>query len=172
MKFRKAIKSEANKIIDMYDAAVRQMNNKGLYQWDHNYPTKEILLQDIDRQCLFVMEEDGQIYGAIVLDEFQDKEWDEVNWTLKSEPSLNVHRLVVHPDSQGKGVAKKIIASSEEFAIDNGYKQIRLDTYSENTGAMKLYLKLGFKEIGTVDFGREKLFVCYEKLLVKQESAG
>lgn len=164
------VQSEANKIVDMYAAAVRHMNNQGLYQWDHSYPNKEILLSDIDKQCLFVIEENDQILGAIVLNEAQDKEWDEVDWTLKNDPSLNVHRLVVHPDFQGKGVAKKIIASSEEFAADNGYKQIRLDTYSKNTGAMKLYTKIGYKEVGTVDFGKDELFVCYEKLLVKQES--
>jgi ribosomal protein S18 acetylase RimI-like enzyme len=170
MEFRRAAESEADEVIDMYAAAVRQMNSKGIYQWDHNYPTKDILLSDIEKQCLFVIEENDQILGAIVLDEEHDKEWEEVNWTWKHEPSLNVHRLVVHPEFQGKGVAKKIIAASEAFAMENGYKQMRLDTYSKNTGAVKLYETLGYRDIGTVDFGKDALFVCFEKRLVKEKS--
>ncbi len=48
--------------------------------------------------------------------------------------------------SQGKGVAKRLLNSSIEYAVKNGFKQIRLHVYISNMPAKNLYAKSGFFE--------------------------
>jgi ribosomal protein S18 acetylase RimI-like enzyme len=48
--------------------------------------------------------------------------------------------------SQGKGVAKRLLNSAIEYAIENGFKQIRLHVDISNIPVKNLYTKSGFFE--------------------------
>lgn len=54
-------------------------------------------------------------------------------------------------------------------AAEDGVESLRLDVYSENMPAIRLYEKNGFEYVGTVDLGLGeyglKWFRLYEKLL-------
>jgi len=54
---------------------------------------------------------------------------------------------------------------AEEYAIENNYKSIRLDAYSANVAAVRLYEKRGYNKIGQVFFPHRKYpFYCFEKI--------
>jgi len=54
--------------------------------------------------------------------------------------------------------------AAEGVLINMGIKSVRLDTFSENPAALRLYEKLGYKNTGRVNF-RKGLFYLFEKSL-------
>jgi RimJ/RimL family protein N-acetyltransferase len=58
-----------------------------------------------------------------------------------------------------------MLAFAETFGREQGYFSIRLDAFSGNTAAIKLYEKNNYRMRGTVRFRKEE-FYCYEKNLM------
>lgn len=159
---RQAKKDESVKLMAAVRAASAAMLEKGIDQWDEVYPNLAVLKKDIGKGDLFVLDEDGAIKGMVVLNEFQDKEYADVRWKLTEGRPLVVHRLCVHPEFQGMGAARRLMAFAEDYAQKNGYSSIRLDTFTQNPTSVALYAKLGYAEAGTVTF-RKGVFYCFEK---------
>jgi [ribosomal protein S18]-alanine N-acetyltransferase len=63
--------------------------------------------------------------------------WDE-GYTV---PSLGI---VVHPDWQGRGIGRRMMAYLHDIARKRGATQIRLKVYPENEAALGLYEGLGY----------------------------
>ncbi|GAA4282267.1 GNAT family N-acetyltransferase [Gaetbulibacter aestuarii] len=60
-----------------------------------------------------------------------------------------LHRLYLHPDFHGKGIAQNLMGFVEEEAIQNDNHFIWLKAMDTQMQAIKFYKKLGFKTIGT-----------------------
>jgi len=58
--------------------------------------------------------------------------------------------FAVHPDYRNKGLGTKCLNFIENVAKERGYKWIIIETYQHPTfePAIKLYKKLGYKEVG------------------------
>lgn len=162
MTIRKAGIKEIDSIIHIIKSAVIHMESKEIYQWDDSYPSRKIIGQDISDGTLYASVENKIITGIIVLNEDQDKEYADLNWKYVSGKQLVIHRLCVDPKYQGMGIAKSLINFAEGFARDNNYKSIRLDAFTKNKAACKLYEKVGYEKVGIVNFRKGKFF-CFEK---------
>jgi len=162
MKIRVAKLEDITSIISLIEASIEHMNNNGIYQWDSVYPNDTVLKQDIIDESLFVIEDEKNILGIVALNEHQDPEYDEIDWKHKSDKILVVHRLSVHPDSQGKGIAKRLMDFAEKYADENKYFSIRLDAFKDNKIAVSLYENRDYDKVGVVTF-RKGLFYCFEK---------
>jgi len=166
MLIRKVPMENWNKMLELYQAVIAQLRKQGLDQWDEHYPSGEVIRDDLIRGCLFGLKEGQRWLGAIAIDDSQADEYKTVDWLWREEPVMCIHRLAVHPEAQGRGYAKKLIAFAEELARKRQAKAIRLDTYSLNAKALALYLRLGYQPRGTVMFPRRKApFICMEKYL-------
>jgi ribosomal protein S18 acetylase RimI-like enzyme len=75
-----------------------------------------------------------------------------------------VHRLMVHPAFQGRGIARELMEFAERVALNRGCGVIRLDAFAMNPQALRLYRALGYREAGEVKF-RKGAFLCFEKRL-------
>ena len=53
--------------------------------------------------------------------------------------------MYVEPEHRGKGINKAIIERLNEWALDRGIHEIRLQVLHENVAAQKAYEKIGFK---------------------------
>lgn len=151
-------------LTDILSRVVQHLISKGIDQWDDNYPTKEILIRDLESQWAYGLFCDSRLAGYIVLNEYQDKEYAEIPWQHTSGAQLIIHRLFIDPQFQGKGLAQKMLAFAETFAEKNCYSSIRLDAFPANKAAVKLYEKSSYEMRGTVRF-RKGEFYCYEKKL-------
>lgn len=67
---------------------------------------------------------------------------------LLPEGYCEMKRLYVFPEARSLGLGKTLAESIIELAYELGYTHMRLDTLSSMMGAISLYRKLGFKEIG------------------------
>ena len=62
-------------------------------------------LQDIQTQTLFAYREDDEVLGIVVLNETQDEEYGDINWSTKEEDrNIVVHRLAGDPINKGRGL--------------------------------------------------------------------
>ena len=122
---------------------------------------------DIDRNELYVLEIDADISGTIVISTLMDEEYKPIEWLTKNDNNLYIHRLAIHPNLQGKGYAQQLMDFAENYAIENNYSSIRLDTFSQNKRNQKFYELRGYKRLGDIYFPKqsEYPFHCYELML-------
>jgi ribosomal protein S18 acetylase RimI-like enzyme len=71
-----------------------------------------------------------------------------VAYYMKSSTAGFLNFLDVNPSYRGKGYAEILARYAINDMIKNGARCITLVTYPHNTRALKLYQRLGFKEIG------------------------
>jgi len=57
----------------------------------------------------------------------------------------------VAPAYRRKGIAQKLLQEIETILREKGIKECRLEVRENNTAALNLYLKLGYKKIGKLD---------------------
>jgi ribosomal protein S18 acetylase RimI-like enzyme len=68
---------------------------------------------------------------------------------LVNEPdSLLIYSVAIHPDYQGQGFGRQLLALAEQQAIEAGYSSIRLYTNEHFTYNIELYQWLGYQETG------------------------
>ena len=63
-----------------------------------------------------VLCEDGVIAGCVAVDRNMDPLWEGLDWSREGEPPAAVHRLMVHPSRQGRGLAKYLMHHAEAAA--------------------------------------------------------
>lgn len=64
--------------------------------------------------------------------------------TFACEPLVNVHDVAVLASHRGQGVAEKMLALAETIARERGACKMTLEVLQGNTGADRLYRRLGF----------------------------
>lgn len=164
---RKAILTDIDSILDLTKACAKNMISKGIFQWNAYYPNRKAFENDLKRGELFLFENKNTILGCIVISTFMDAEYIPVEWMTANKNNIYIHRLAVHPDYQGKGLAQKLMDFAESFAKTQNFISIRLDTFSQNKRNQKFYELRGYKRLGTIYFPKqsEHPFYCYEYIL-------
>ncbi|WP_298547175.1 GNAT family N-acetyltransferase [uncultured Aquimarina sp.] len=164
---RKAIHSDLDAIHKLTQACAKAMIAREIYQWNEHYPTRSRFQKDIELQELYVLEEENHIKGIIVVTELMDDEYIPIQWLTEDQNNLYIHRLAVHPDYWGNGLAQQLMNWAEAFAVKNEYQSIRLDTFSQNKRNHKFYETRGYKRLGNIFFPKqsEHPFYCYELVL-------
>ena len=166
MKIRRAYKTDLKNIMKMYKSCVNGMINNGIDQWDENYPNAEIISQDLKNKTYYVVEKKEEIIGGINIDRNQDITYLDLKWQDNSNQFLVVHRLGVKEEYWNKKIGKNLMLFSEEMVVKKGLKSIRLDTYSGNPKAIDFYLRLGYKELGSINLKPDKNeYYCFEKII-------
>lgn len=162
---RPATADDLPQLVDLLHAVVASMQNAGIDQWDDIYPTADVLRDDIEHGTIYVASLDGTpIAGAVVLDERQAPEYRGVAWTIGSDSVGVVHRLMVDPAKRRSGIARELMSFAEQRAGELGFEVIRLDAFTRNPGALRLYDSLGYRDAGPVTL-RKGLFRCFEKAI-------
>ncbi len=144
--------------------AIARMREQGVEQWDEVYPDEEVISRDLAARTLHGLWRGGEIIGCVTVDAVADPLWQGLDWSADGEPFAAVHRLMIHPSQQGRGLAKRLMAHAESLARADGRRSIRLDTFAANPGAMALYQKLGYRPTGRAMM-RKGVFIGFEKLL-------
>lgn len=164
---RKAIITDLPEIKKLTEACAEAMIELGIFQWNEHYPSLEKLRLDIEKQELNVLANEQKIIGIIVITEFKDEEYEEINWLSKTENNIYIHRLAVHPEFWGKGNAQKLMDFAEDFARKHQFESVRLDTFSQNKRNQKFYESRGYQRLGNIYFPKQSNdpFYCYELLL-------
>ena len=118
------------------------------------HPTDEMIMKYIEAGWMYSVKEGENIMAAVALVPFQDDEYRDLDWGVDASDDevLAVHILAVHPDCQGRGVAKEVMEAVIGIARERKFKTVRLDALSTNTPAHRLYEKCGFTPRGSASW--------------------
>ena len=160
MKIRHAKLCELPALLEIYDNARLYMRENGNpTQWNNGYPNEEVLRDDIERDRLYVCEENGEILGVFCYFEGTDPTYTKIydgEWLDEKHVGV-MHRIAVALHRRG-------VAS---FCYDycfNISKNIRIDTHRDNIPMQRSLVKNGFKYCGIIHLlnGDERL--AYQKI--------
>lgn len=160
--------SELNVCYDILDSGREFQKKQGFVQWDDEYPTLDLVKEDIEKQIGYVLKIDGKIaaYMAITFD--IEPAYNEIEgaWR-KNEKYCVVHRMAIHSDFRNQGLTTKIFNLVEELCKQKDVYYIRIDTDFPNKRMQHIFIKNGFKECGVINFKGPKK--AYDKILEKKQ---
>mgnify|MGYP000249055294 CR=1 FL=1 len=164
---RKARLTDIDDILRITKSCARHMTSQDIHQWNENYPNKQAFISDVERDELYVLKEQNNIIGCIVVSAIMDEEYLSIQWLTPNDNNVYIHRVAIDPEYQGQGNAQKLMAFAEQFAKENNYKSVRLDTFSQNQRNQKFYEHRDYKKLGDIYFPKqsEHPFCCYELVL-------
>ena len=162
MEFRPATINDLDALVRLYGAATQDMFRQGIDQWDERYPDREILAEDAESGDMTLGLPDGALACAWVVNREYDPEYELGAWEHTEGDFCVLHRLCVNPAMQGRGLARQAMARMEKNALEQGFDSVRLDVFSQNLHAQRLYERLGYKRTGEVRF-RKGIFYLMEK---------
>lgn len=144
--------------------AVRRMRDMGIDQWDEVYPARSHLEEDIQRGELYLAYRDDILTGIFVLNKRMDEAYHAARWQYPAQEACVLHRLCVAPAAQGRGTATVLMGEVRRIAREKGYGSMRLDVFTLNPAARRLYEKDGFLPVGFADW-RKGRFILMERPL-------
>lgn len=138
----KAVIGDIDDVFRLYDLATSYQGTKTDKTW--NGFERELIECEINEGRLWKIIEDEEI-ACIFSIAFSD----ELIWAERDvDPSIYLHRIATNPMFRGKRYVKRIVRWAKEYALANGIKYIRLDTFGDNYALIDYYVKCGFKFLG------------------------
>ena len=115
----------------------------------------------------YIIEDNELIMGCICISLKIDDVYKDVKWLTPNRNNVYLHRLAIHPNFQGQGLALKLMEYAEDFTIKNGCISIRLDTFSGNPKNNKFYTLQGYTKLEKIFYRNQSdmPFHCFEKIL-------
>ena len=162
--YSKATKEQIKEVFSVFSAAINNMENQGIHQWDEIYPDLPTITEDIAKNQMYIGMIDGKIAVCFVLSEECDEEYKNGKWQYPDAKFNVIHRLCVNPEFQNRGIAAKTLDFIENLSKSQGYESIRLDCFTLNPYSQKLYNKAGYSIVGYADW-RKGRFELREKKL-------
>lgn len=159
MQFIKASYADLKEIQAIFTHAkefMRQTNNPN--QWPGDYPSDELLKQDIDRDSLYKVVENNKIEAVFVFHIGKDPTYATIDgaW-LNDEPYGVIHRIA--STGKIKGIADKCI----NFCF-NIHPNLRIDTHEDNLIMQNAILRNGFKYCGIIYLPTRGKRLAYQKV--------
>ncbi len=147
----KADISNIEDILKIINQAKEYLKSQHIDQWQDGYPNKELFLNDIKNDCLYIVKDNGEVIGVFALinheptyDVICDGKWH------NDDNYVAIHRIAIDDSYKGKGIAKFIF----DYVKDN-YSYIRVDTHKDNQNMQRCLIKNGFKYCGIIYLSRD-----------------
>ena len=175
MNLRKAKACEAPNILKFYEDIIESIRNSEFKpKWNEKYPDLDYIKTSIEKEELYVCCNMDKIISSFILNNAFDNNYSSVKWQINANPSeiFIIHTFAINSHNRSKGLSSKILNEIKKIAHKNNVKTIRIDIIDGNTGAEKVFEKLGFKYITTVEINHHIIglqnFKLYEYVLKKE----
>ncbi|MCF7924109.1 MAG: GNAT family N-acetyltransferase, partial [Candidatus Izimaplasma sp.] len=77
-----------------------------------------------------------------------DPPYKEIKW--EGHNSLVIHRILVDPKYQNKGIGKSLFNKAIELTKRGNYQSLKVDTHPDNIKMQRLIKSMGFKYVGYI----------------------
>lgn len=148
--------SDLDEILEIYKRAREFMKENGNpNQWKDMHPKKELVLENIEKQRLYVLKNDNIIEGVFFFDEGPDHSYDYIEgaW-LNDRPYCVIHHIA------SAGRLKGVLKACVDWCLEQ-CDNIKIDTHTDNIIMQNGLTRLGFKYCGTIylpDYGRMRAY--------------
>jgi len=107
-------------------------------------------------QLFYLISEDEKTLGFIGIEH-----------NYKNEAVTRIHKIYLLPETQGKGIGKKVIEEIQKLAFENHSKTLSLNVNRFNS-ALTFYEKIGFKIMDEVNIDIGNGYFMEDYLMEKQ----
>ena len=145
MAIRKATVADLDTLLEIYAIAREFMASYGnTHQWQEGYPSRKILMRDLEADRLFVDEIHGEIEGCFVFFIGEDPSYLQIDgaW-LNQDPYGVVHRIASR--RRIPHIGEKMM----QYCIDQ-VDTMRIDTHKDNVPMQHCIAKHGYTYCGVV----------------------
>ena len=157
---RPATASDIPRLMELFQQARETMRADGnLTQWAGEYPSAEVVLEDIRLGRNFVIEEDGVVAGTFAFIQGVEPTYARIfggRWLDDSLPYATIHRLAGARGSHG------IAQACFSWAWDR-CKNLRVDTHADNHIMQRCIQKAGFTYCGIIYLADGAPRLAYQK---------
>lgn len=157
---RCARNEDLTRLLEIYDAARAFMRRTGnLHQWNGAYPSAEVLLEDIRKEQLYVMEVDEKIEAVFALIIGKDPTYSYIEggaW-ISDEPYGTIHRIA------SSGSLRGVLQKAVDFSWER-IQHLRVDTHEDNRVMREAIRKSGFVKCGIIYLLDGSPRLAYERI--------
>ena len=164
IEYRLGTKQDLDAICSLIQQAIDEMERHGIYQWDDIYPARKDFEEDIEKKTLYLAYVEGNLAALYVISGECDEQYRNGQWKYEERSAFVLHRFCVSPFFQNQGIGRAVLKHIEEQVKAMGYNSIRLDTFTENPFAQKLYLHNGYESRGYADWRKGRFDLMEKKL--------
>jgi GNAT superfamily N-acetyltransferase len=172
MELQTAQPSDLKDVFALFSKCRKKMEEEGNDTWSHGYPARVDFKNDIASGLLYLYKEKNELLACITASFAPEEDF---FWKSKSpekiaqlrkdtgmkedEDFLLLHRLMVDPSAQGRGLAKAVLqAVAERYP----HRMMMFAVYQSNFRARYVYDHDGFSNAGIyTPFEYGKKVVCY-----------
>ena len=154
MVFRQAGQYDAKTVSALYSA----VKGTEFCVWDESYPGEEEIKNDLAAGCLYVLEDEGDVIGAVSI--VPENETDGFGCWKVRENAREFARVVIRPDRQGRGLSRLLVEGVVKELRARGAEAIHISVAKTNIPAGKLYAKAGFEIRGEADIFGGSYYLC------------
>jgi putative acetyltransferase len=104
--------------------------------------------QGADRDVFWVIENNGIIIGTSAYYPYLITSTEPEN---RCDRAIEIRKMYLHPNVRGKGLGRYLLGKLEQAIFDRGYREIRIETASVLTSAVKLYESNGYQPVPEVE---------------------
>ncbi|MCR4691313.1 MAG: GNAT family N-acetyltransferase [Lachnospiraceae bacterium] len=162
--YRLGTEQDIDAVCTLIRQAVEEMRKQGIEQWDDIYPAREDFEEDIAKQTLYLAYAEDALAALYVISGECDEQYGNGQWKYDDETAYVLHRFCVSPHFQHQGIGKSVLLHVEQQIREMGYQSVRLDTFTENPFAQRLYRHNGYEARGLAHW-RKGTFDLMEKRL-------
>ena len=124
---------------------ITHMKELKIPQWELSYPRYEHFEKDVMKKGLIIYKENDKILGCMAILPENDPPYKTIS-SWKKEYSMVIHRVLVDPTVQSKGVASKLMQFAVKESKLQGFESIKIDTHLDNYKMRKFLQRNGFIE--------------------------
>ena len=162
MRIVRASEEDAEEIYALYHSLIDMPYST----WDEDYPTREIVQEDVTRHAVLVMRSaEDEIVAAIAI-RYETEFADAAPWYADVVRWATLARLGVHRAWQGKGIAGRMLTAAMDLARADGREAVQFLVAKSNPIAQRAYAPLGFEICGEAElFYPGAIWLCYQRRL-------
>ncbi len=149
---RKTRQNDVGAVMEIIGITRNYFREEGIPQWQGEYPSRERILEDIKKGESYVYESAGKVCAFCAIVSGVERDYINIydgKWKNDRE-YVALHRVAVHPDAKGKGVAAALVGEAVKVARAMGILDIRCDTHEYNRNMRRMLEKNGFEYCGVI----------------------
>lgn len=168
MKIQKTKYDNIESVMEVIEQAKQYFIEAKIFQWCKEYPSKEHIKNDIDKDESYIILDNDKIVATFVLSIGEDENYKKIydgKWLTHNNIYGTIHRVAIHNDYKRKGIGNLIIKYSEDYCKNNYIDSIRIDTHKLNLPMTNLIEKNNFTYCGIIKTKSNDNRIAYEKIV-------